>query len=189
MVSGRVDAFGSPDAMTLAGNLRVLRASYTERFALDKRIVRLGAAPPAEVRPYDKSAEWLRFDLHFAVDGDARIDNDLARGQAPLFGLRGAVLVTLLAAVIVKSLAIARISHLMQLRWQDALPWRALGTAASCAVIATIPAFALARSAQFPQLPPLMTLPLAGLAYAITYAALCYAVHRNGLVPAVSASI
>ena len=106
-----------------------------------------------------------------------------------VFGLRGAVLVTLLAAVIVKSLAIARISHLMQLRWQEALPWRALGTAASCAVIATIPAFALARSAPLSQLPPLVMLPLAGLSYALTYAALCYAVHRNGLVPAVSASI
>jgi translocation and assembly module TamB len=82
VVSGRVDAFGSPDAMTLAGNLRVLRASYTERFDLDKRIVRFGAGPRAEVRPYDKSAEWLRFDLRFVVDGDARIDNDLARGQA-----------------------------------------------------------------------------------------------------------
>jgi translocation and assembly module TamB len=83
VVSGRVDAFGSPDAMTLSGNLRVLRASYTERFDLDKRIVRFGAGTGrAEVRPYDKSEEWLRFDLHFAVDGDARIDNDLARGQA-----------------------------------------------------------------------------------------------------------
>jgi translocation and assembly module TamB len=83
VVSGRVDAYGSPEAMTLAGNLRVLRASYTERFDLDKRIVRFGASQGrADVRPYDKSDEWLKFDLRFLVDGDARIDNDLARGQA-----------------------------------------------------------------------------------------------------------
>jgi translocation and assembly module TamB len=38
----------------------------------------------AAARSYDKSAEWLRFDLQLAVDGDARIENDLASG-----GLRG----------------------------------------------------------------------------------------------------
>jgi translocation and assembly module TamB len=35
------------------------------------------ALPP---RPYDKAGEWLRFDVQLAVDGDARIENDLVRG-------------------------------------------------------------------------------------------------------------
>lgn len=102
-----------------------------------------------------------------------------------LFGLQGAVLVTLFATLIVRSVAIARISHLMQMRWQDVLPWRALGIAASCAIVATIPAFAIARSTP---LPPLTALPLAALAYGLTYGALCYGVHRRGQVPAVSAT-
>ena len=83
LVSGRLEAFGSPDAMTLGGTLRVLRAQYTQRFDLEKRIVQFGASPTSPAaRPYDKALEWLRFDVHFVVDGDARIDNDLVRGQA-----------------------------------------------------------------------------------------------------------
>ena len=73
-----------------------------------------------------------------------------------LFGLQGAVLATLLATLTVKSIGMARIAHLMHLRWQDALLWRALMTAASCAVIATIPAFAISRNTL---LPPLTALP------------------------------
>ena len=103
-----------------------------------------------------------------------------------LFGLQGAVLATLLATLTVKSIGMARIAHLMHLRWQDALPWRALMTAASCAVIATIPAFAISRNTL---LPPLTALPIAGALYASSYGALCYVVHRRGLAPAVSATV
>jgi translocation and assembly module TamB len=83
VVSGRLEAFGSPEAMTLGGSLRVLRAQYTERIDLEKRLLQLGGTPSRpESRAYDTSGEWLRFDIRFAVDGDARIDNDLVRGQA-----------------------------------------------------------------------------------------------------------
>jgi translocation and assembly module TamB len=88
-LSGKLEAFGSLDAMTLAGTLRVVAARYTEPFDLDKRILQVGAAPAAPPRAYDPSGEWLKFDIRFLVDGDARIDNDLVRGQA-----RGELLLT-----------------------------------------------------------------------------------------------
>ena len=82
-VSGRLEAYGSPEAMTLAGTLHVLKAEYKERIDLQRRILQLGGGSRAPaIRAYDPSAEWLRFDLRFLVDGDARIDNDLVRGQA-----------------------------------------------------------------------------------------------------------
>ena len=79
-VSGRLSAEGSPDAMTLSGTLHVLRARYTQPFDLEGRLLEIGRRRP-EPRPYDKSQEWLRFDVRIAVDGDARIENDLARGS------------------------------------------------------------------------------------------------------------
>ncbi len=82
VLSGKLEAFGSLDAMTLAGTLRVVSARYTEPFDLDRRMLQVGAAPAAPPRAYDPSGEWLRFDIRFLVDGDARVDNDLVRGQA-----------------------------------------------------------------------------------------------------------
>jgi translocation and assembly module TamB len=89
VLSGKLEAFGSLDAMTLAGTLRVMSARYTEPFDLDKRMLQVGAAPAAPPRAYDPTGEWLRFDIRFLVDGDARVDNDLVRGQA-----RGELLLT-----------------------------------------------------------------------------------------------
>jgi O-antigen/teichoic acid export membrane protein len=102
-----------------------------------------------------------------------------------VFGLEGAVLVTLLATLIVKSIAVIRITRVMQISMADALPWRRVATAASCAIIATAPAFAITRLG----LPPLTTLPLAAASYALAYGALCYAINRRGRepVPAVNA--
>jgi translocation and assembly module TamB len=68
--------------MTLAGTLRVVTARYTEPFDLDKRMLQVGGTPAAPPRAYDPAGEWLRFDIRFLVDGDARVDNDLVRGQA-----------------------------------------------------------------------------------------------------------
>ena len=82
VLSGKLEAFGSLDAMTLAGTLRVMSARYTEPFDLDKRILQVGAAPATPPRAYDPSGEWLHFDIRLLVDGDARVDNDLVRGQA-----------------------------------------------------------------------------------------------------------
>jgi translocation and assembly module TamB len=89
VLSGKLEAFGSLDAMTLAGTLRVMAARYTEPFDLDKRMLTVGSASKAPPRAYDPAGEWLRFDIRLLVDGDARIDNDLVRGQA-----RGELLLT-----------------------------------------------------------------------------------------------
>lgn len=78
-ISGKLQADGSPDAMTLSGTIHVLRARYTQPFDLEGRLLEIGRRKP-EPRPYDKSLEWLRFDVRIAVDGDARIENDLVRG-------------------------------------------------------------------------------------------------------------
>jgi O-antigen/teichoic acid export membrane protein len=104
-----------------------------------------------------------------------------------IFGLEGAVLVTLLATLIVKSVAVVRISRLMHIPLAEALPWRRIGTAASCAIVAAAPAFAITQLA----LPPLMALPLAAVSYALGYGALCYAVNRRGraAVPAIGTTI
>ncbi len=88
VMSGKLEAFGSLDAMTLAGTLHVIAARYTEPFDLDKRMLQVGSGT-APARAYDPSGEWLRFDIRLVVDGDARVDNDLARGQA-----RGELLLT-----------------------------------------------------------------------------------------------
>ncbi len=87
--SGRVEAAGTPEAATLTGRLHVVRARYTENLDLEKSLFELRSRPPAPPRPYDQAGEWLRFDLQLVVDGDARVDNDVANG-----GVRGELLVT-----------------------------------------------------------------------------------------------
>lgn len=102
-----------------------------------------------------------------------------------LFGLQGAVLITLLATLIVKTLAVVRISRVMRMSLIDALPWRRLAIAAACAIVAAAPAYAITHSAI---LTPMMALPLAAASYGLAYAALVYGVHRRGLSPAISAT-
>jgi O-antigen/teichoic acid export membrane protein len=104
-----------------------------------------------------------------------------------VFGLEGAVLVTLLATVIVRSAAVVRIGMLMNISLSDALPWRRVATAGSCAIVSTAPALAINSL----PLPPLMMLPLAAASYALAYGALCYAINRRGraAVPAMGATI
>jgi O-antigen/teichoic acid export membrane protein len=93
-----------------------------------------------------------------------------------VFGLGGAVLATLFAAAAVKIAAVVRISRLMGIRLAEALPYRRLATAATCAAIAAAPTFALAKGSQ---LPPLAALPLAAVVYAMAYALLYYTVGRE----------
>jgi translocation and assembly module TamB len=79
VLSGRLEAAGTPDETVVTGRLHVIRSRYTLNVDLDKRLVGLGkrAAP---LRPYDPSGEWLRFDLQLAVDGDVRVENDMVSG-------------------------------------------------------------------------------------------------------------
>ena len=92
------------------------------------------------------------------------------------FGLTGAVLVTLLATVVVKAMAVARISRLMSVRLSQALPWKRLATAAACAAAAAIPTMVIARSAA---MLPIVSVVVAALTYAMSYGALYFTVVRR----------
>jgi len=101
-ITGQLTASGSLDALSLTGRVHVVRGQYTERVDLDKSIVEFWRRRAAVARAYDKSGEWLRFEVGILVDGDARIDNDLAHG-----GLKGELTLTgsLAAPGLVGSLA------------------------------------------------------------------------------------
>jgi translocation and assembly module TamB len=108
-LSGRVEVSGTPEASTVRGRLRVLRARYTENVDLEKSLLELKRRP-APPRAYDKAGEWLRFDVQLVVDGDVRIDNDLVRGE-----VRGDLTVTgsLAAPGLVGTLAMGEGSRAM----------------------------------------------------------------------------
>ena len=79
-LSGRIEAAGTPDAATITGRLRVVRARYTANVDLEKSLLELRRRPPPPPRAYDRAGEWLRFDLQLVADGDVRVENDLVRG-------------------------------------------------------------------------------------------------------------
>ena len=79
VLSGRLQAAGTWDDMLLSGKLHVLHARYTEPVELEKRLVEVQRRRPV-TRPVDRAGAWLRLDVALAVDGDARVENDLVRG-------------------------------------------------------------------------------------------------------------
>lgn len=89
LLSGRLEASGTPDETLVTGRLHVLRARYTEDVGLEKNMYELRRRRPPPPRAYDKAGEWLRFDVALLVDGDARVENDLVRG-----GMRGELVLT-----------------------------------------------------------------------------------------------
>lgn len=107
---GRVEVDGTPEAAILTGRLHVVRARYTADVDLEGSLLELRRRPPPPPRPYDKAGEWLQLDLQLAVDGDARVENDLVRGP-----LSGALTVTgtLAAPGVVGSLAMGEGSRLV----------------------------------------------------------------------------
>jgi O-antigen/teichoic acid export membrane protein len=86
------------------------------------------------------------------------------------FGLRGAVLVTLLAASLVKAVGIAAIAPLMGVTVREVLPWRRLAAIAARSGVAALPVLLIVRIAA----PPMLTAFAAAVAYAAAYAALWY---------------
>jgi O-antigen/teichoic acid export membrane protein len=97
-----------------------------------------------------------------------------------LFGLGGAVIVTLLATAIVKAMAVIRISRLMEISVAHALPWARLATAMACALAAAVPAALITHSVRSI---PFAALALGGLTYALAYAALFYTLGRRATAP------
>jgi hypothetical protein len=88
------------------------------------------------------------------------------------FQLMGAVFVTLLGMSIAKGLALFRTKRVLQATISQMLPWKHLGMTVLVCMIAALPAaFVNARL----DLPPLLLLPISGVAFAIAYTMLVLA--------------
>jgi len=88
------------------------------------------------------------------------------------FGLVGGVLITLVATIAAKALGVVRIASLLHVNVASVLPWRALGRMTLRAMVAGVPAWAVA--AALVHLPAL-AFPAGASLYAATYLALSYA--------------
>jgi O-antigen/teichoic acid export membrane protein len=88
------------------------------------------------------------------------------------FGLTGAVLVTLVAMTITKSLGVARIASLMHVGVREALPWRGLLMIAGMAVVSVLPVLWIKTVVA--SWPPLLMFVVEGAVYAVTYGLLAY---------------
>jgi O-antigen/teichoic acid export membrane protein len=86
-----------------------------------------------------------------------------------LFGLVGAVGVTVLALLLSKALALVRLRRLLGASWRDVLPWRDLATITGVSVLAAVPPLLLR-----PELTPATfpTLAVLGLVYGVSLVAL-----------------
>jgi O-antigen/teichoic acid export membrane protein len=103
-----------------------------------------------------------------------------------MFGLGGAVLVTLLAMTIVKALGVVRIARLMRVGWREALPWGRLTGIAARAGVSALPVLWLQ-----PQLVwhPLVTVVAGSCVYGGVYALLSYwPAIRSRLLPTATAA-
>lgn len=89
VLSGRLEAAGTPEETLVTGRLHVIRSRFTENVELEKNMYDVRRRRPPPPRAYDKAGEWLRFDVQLAVDGDARVENDLVHG-----GMRGELVLT-----------------------------------------------------------------------------------------------
>ena len=88
------------------------------------------------------------------------------------FGLPGAVLVTLAATVLAKSLALVKIARMLHVRFADVMPWATLARIGARAVAAAVPAYILVRTFAAT---PWLALTAGGAAYGIAYIVICYA--------------
>jgi O-antigen/teichoic acid export membrane protein len=88
-----------------------------------------------------------------------------------MFGMSGAVLVTLLSTALVNVVGVARIARLLHVSFGDALPWSRLGGIFARAGIAAVPVLWLTREFT---LSPVAGLMAGGVLYGATYFALSY---------------
>ena len=85
------------------------------------------------------------------------------------FGIKGAVLITLLATFVSKSLAIVRATRLMKVSPARILPWGSLAAIGVASAAAAVPAWMVRTQVHLHPIPLLM---LMGTAFAISYAGL-----------------
>jgi O-antigen/teichoic acid export membrane protein len=83
-----------------------------------------------------------------------------------MFGLVGAVLITVTATALVRVIGLARIARLMNVGIADVLPWRRLALSAAFALAAAFPAVWIARALA---LPAFLELVCAAATYGATY--------------------
>lgn len=103
-----------------------------------------------------------------------------------VFGLAGAVLVTLIAMVVVKSLGVVQIARLMHVGPREALPWSRLARITALAGISAVPVLWLQHAVTWH---PLVTFMAGSGVYGAVYALLSYAsVIRDHLLPATVAA-
>jgi O-antigen/teichoic acid export membrane protein len=86
-----------------------------------------------------------------------------------VFGLLGAVIVTILALGLGKGLALIRMRRLMQVRASELLPWRSLAVVGGVTLAASLIAWGVQSMLE---VPPLVRLMVAGLVFAVSYLAL-----------------
>jgi O-antigen/teichoic acid export membrane protein len=88
-----------------------------------------------------------------------------------MFGLGGAVLVTLVAMTVTKSLGVVRIARLMKVGPREALPWRRLARTAALAGVSAVPVVGLQWSVSWH---PLVTFFAGAAVYGTAYALLSF---------------
>jgi O-antigen/teichoic acid export membrane protein len=93
------------------------------------------------------------------------------------FDLVGAVAVNLIVGVIGRTVSLARMKHVLKVRWADVLPWNSMGAITMFSIAAGVPAILLKDSFQTT---PLIALAIAGVTYTISYGVLAVSF---GLVP------
>lgn len=87
------------------------------------------------------------------------------------FGLIGAVMVTLVAGFLAKSVALIRIRRLMRCSWGRFLPWRSLAIVVAIGTVSGLPALLFDLSTGLPRL---IAALMAGLIYCAIYALLIW---------------
>jgi len=85
------------------------------------------------------------------------------------FDLIGAVLVTLMVAIIAKLIALGRVMFLMETRLADFLPWRSLGLISVITIAATLLTISFKNLLDFSGLPLLL---ITGSVYTVIYTGL-----------------
>jgi CHASE2 domain-containing sensor protein len=88
-----------------------------------------------------------------------------------VFGIKGAVLITLLATVISKAVAIVRAKRLMQVSAARILPWGSLSAIGAASAAAALPTWVVKTQVHLPPIPLLM---LMGAIFASSYIGLVF---------------
>jgi translocation and assembly module TamB len=78
-VSGELMLFGKPEALNLAGDLKLLKLRYDQPLAVDALLGKLRSH--RDLEEDGATREWLSLDVAVHAGDDVRVDNDLARAR------------------------------------------------------------------------------------------------------------